>query len=110
MERAQKMKYLESEEVKEFHSHLNHLQVLEEREMQLKLKKERMDAEKLADKMLIKAASDKCKEQEKEEAELKLLNRFQRVQLAQVHIAQMKQSKLLDYEEKRVILSLLNIC
>lgn len=78
------MKYLESDEVKSFHSHLNHLQVLEEREMQLKLKKERMNAEALADKALVTASLVKCKEQEKEEGQLQLLNRLQRVQLAQV--------------------------
>ena len=88
------MKYLESDEVKSFHSHLNHLQVLEEREMQLKLKKERMNAEALADKALVNAALEKCKEQEREEVQIQLLNRLQRVQLAQVVSLEIASSNL----------------
>jgi hypothetical protein len=107
VERARKMKYLESDEVKGFHSHLNLLQVLEEREMQLKLKKERMNAEELASQSLMKVTLEKCKNQEKEEATLQILNRLQRVQLAQFHIAQKKERKLSDYEDKKVRYSLL---
>lgn len=96
------MRYLESDEVKAFHSHLNTLQVLEERDMQIKLKHERVAAESYQDKSIMTNSLEKARVQEKEEAEKQLLNRLQRVQLAQVHIEQAKQRRLTDYEEKKV--------
>jgi hypothetical protein len=76
--------------------------VCEEREMQIKLKKERQAASDRADKALVAQTISKNKDLEQEELDLQLLNRLQRVRLAQNHIQQAKQRRLQVYEEKKV--------
>ncbi|KAJ3361378.1 hypothetical protein HDU91_003965 [Kappamyces sp. JEL0680] len=100
-DRAKRLQYMQSDEVKAFHSQLSLLQVCEEREMQIKLKKTRQGAQTAADEALVISSLQKCRELEKEEAEMKLLKRLERVQLAQVHVAQAKLRRLNEHEEKK---------
>lgn len=100
-QRAKRMQYLQSDEVKAFHSHISTLQVCEEREMQMKIKKERKHAEIVADEAMVASSLEKCRDLEKEEADMQLLQRLAKVQLAQIQIEQAKHRRLQAYEEKK---------
>jgi flagellar biosynthesis GTPase FlhF len=76
--------------------------VTKERELQIKLKNERKGDEAFEDRDREAYLSEKYAKEEERKKKTAFEAKIQRIQLAQTHIAQAKQKRLNDMQEKKV--------
>jgi hypothetical protein len=98
--RAKKLQFMETDMVKQFHSKLNLIHAIEERDLQLQQKRDTKSAvEKEQGNKLYPNVGQDQKFNEKQRLDAKLVS----IRLARDNIDQAKQRKLNEIEEKKVI-------
>ncbi|KAJ3320382.1 hypothetical protein HDV06_005305 [Boothiomyces sp. JEL0866] len=103
--RARKLQYMETDMVKNFHSKVNEMNVLHEREMQLKLKESRKNSGMAEDIQLMSFQLQKY-HTEKLKEEARTIEKFtQRINLAREHLHQAQEKKMQHEQDKQNELS-----